>query len=84
MLALHNRFELRERLEDFLLFGTYPEVTLEPRRQKRIEIISEIANAYLFKDILALDQVKSSRTLWNLLQLLAFQVGSEVSANELS
>lgn len=84
LLALHNRFELREHLEEFLLYGTYPEVILEPRRQARIEIISEIANAYLLKDILALDQIKSSRTLWNLLQLLAFQVGSEVSANELS
>ncbi|MHB1356690.1 MAG: ATP-binding protein [Anaerolineae bacterium] len=84
LLALHNRFELREHLEDFLLYGTYPEVILEPRRLKRIEIISEIANAYLLKDILALDQIKGSRTLWSLLQLLAFQVGSEVSANELS
>jgi hypothetical protein len=84
LLALHNRFELRERLEDYLLYGTYPEVILEPRRQARIEIINEIANSYLLKDILALDQLKSSRTLWNLLQLLAFQVGSEVSANELS
>jgi predicted AAA+ superfamily ATPase len=84
LLALHNRFELRERLEDYLLYGAYPEVILEPRRQARIEIINEIANAYLLKDVLALDQIKSSRTLWNLLQLLAFQVGSEVSANELS
>jgi predicted AAA+ superfamily ATPase len=83
-LALYNRHELREHLEDSMLFGAYPEVVLEPQRQKRIAILNEIANSYLLKDILALDQVKSSRMLLNLLQLLAFQIGSEVSANELS
>jgi len=84
LLALHNRFELREHLEEFLLYGAYPEVILASGRQARIEIINEIADSYLLKDILALDQVKSSRVLWDLLRLLAFQVGSEVSANELS
>ena len=53
-------------------------------RSSRIETISEIANSYLVKDILAFDRVRSSRTLLNLLKLLAFQVGSEVSLNELA
>ncbi len=84
LLTIYNRFELREHLEEFLVYGCYPEVILEPRRQARLEIINEIANSYLLKDILALDQVKSSRTLWDLLRLVAFQVGNEVSANELA
>lgn len=53
-------------------------------RHTRIEIIDEIANFYLLKDVLAFDRVRSSRTLSNLLKLLAFQVGSEVSLNELA
>jgi predicted AAA+ superfamily ATPase len=84
LFSIHNRHELRERLEEFLIFGTYPEVLQAAPRQNKVEIISEIAHSYLLKDILAFDRVRSSRTLLNLLQLLAFQVGSEVTMNELA
>jgi len=84
LLSLWNKFELRERLPDFLIFGAYPEVLQASTRQARIEVLTEIANAYLLKDILAFDRVKNSRTLLNLLKLLAFQVGSEVSLTELA
>lgn len=79
-----NEFELREKFPEFLIFGTYPEVLLAPTRQRRIEVLMEISNSYLLKDILAFDRVKSSRTLLDLLKLLAFQVGSEVSLSELA
>ncbi len=84
LLSVYNRFELREKLADFLVFGAYPEVLQAPNRQASIEILTEIANAYLLKDILAFDRVKNSRTLLDLLKLLAFQVGSEVSLAELA
>jgi predicted AAA+ superfamily ATPase len=83
LLPTYNKFELREKLPDFLIYGMYPEVLLAPTRDARIEVLTEIANAYLLKDILAFDRVKSSRTLLDLLKLLAFQVGNEVSLNEL-
>jgi hypothetical protein len=53
-------------------------------RSARIEAITEIANSYLLKDILALDRVRNSRTLSSLLKLMAFQVGGEVSYSELA
>ena len=84
LLSIHNRFELREKLADFLVFGAYPEVLQAPTQRARIEVLTEIANAYLLKDILAFDRIKSSRTLLDLLKLLAFQVGSEVILSELS
>jgi predicted AAA+ superfamily ATPase len=84
LLSLYNRHELREHLPEFLIFGAYPEVIQATTRSARIEAIVEIANSYLLKDILAFDRVKSSRTLSNLLKLLAFQVGSEVSHAELA
>ena len=84
LLSLHNRFELRQKVEEYLVFGSYPEVLLAQNRAEKIDIITEIANASLFKDILAHDRVKNSRTLADLLRLLAFQVGSEVSYNELA
>jgi uncharacterized protein len=82
--AVINRFELSEKITDFLIFGSYPEVLLAPGRSERIEIVSEIANSYLLKDILSFDRVKSWRTLLDLLKLLAFQIGNEVSLNELA
>jgi hypothetical protein len=84
LLARHNRFELRERLEEFLLYGAYPEVIEAPTAAAKIETIREIAHSYLFKDILAFDRVRSSRSLVDLLKLLAFQIGNEVSLNELA
>ena len=84
LLGVFNRFELGEKLTDFLIFGSYPEVLTAPSRSERIEIISEIANSYSLKDILSFDRVKSSGTLLDLLKLLAFQIGSEVSINELA
>jgi len=84
LLSSLNRFELQEKLSEYLIFGSYPEVVQAPNRNARIETLTEIANAYLLKDILAVDRVKSSRTLLDLLKLLAFQVGSEVSLNELA
>ncbi len=84
LLSCCNRFELREKLADFLVFGTYPEVLTAFNQKTRIEVLTEIANSYLLKDILVFDRVRNSRTLLDLLKLLAFQVGKEVSFNELA
>lgn len=80
---LFTPFELRERLEDFLIYGGYPEVVAAPERSEKTRLLTEIASSYLLKDILAFDRVKSSKVLLDLLRLLAFQVGSEVSLSEL-
>lgn len=81
---LYNRYELKEKLEDFLIFGSYPQVLTAKNRQKKIEILTELVSSYLLKDILSLEKVKGSKVLLDLLKLLAFQVGSEVSLSELS
>lgn len=71
-------------LEDFLIFGTYPEVYLAENREEKISYLSDLRDAYLFKDILELENLKNPRILQDLLNLLAFQIGKEVSLNELS
>lgn len=83
LLSAFNRFELREKLEDFLVYGSYPEVIQAPTKKQKLDVITEIANSYLVKDILAFDRVKSSKSLIDLLKLLAFQSGSEVSLTEI-
>lgn len=83
LLGIHNRFELKENLSDFLIYGAYPEVVMAESRQEKVDTLQEIAYSYLFKDVLAFERIRSSTQLLNLLKLLAFQVGSEVSLSEL-
>jgi hypothetical protein len=78
-----NAFELKQSLEEYLLYGCYPHVLQAAHRQEKREDIIEIAQAYLLNDILTLDKIKNSKLLLQLLQLLALQLGNEVSYTEL-
>ncbi|MDP3882635.1 MAG: ATP-binding protein [Candidatus Staskawiczbacteria bacterium] len=81
--SLFNNFELKENLNDFLVYGQYPEVITATDKTEKIKILEELVNSYLLKDILEIEQVKGSKVLLDLLRLVAFQVGSEVSFSEL-
>ena len=78
-----REFDLKERLTEFLLFGGYPSVVSESVFAKKQKLLSEIVDSYLLKDILELERVKGSKTLLDLLRLLALQVGNQVSLTEL-
>lgn len=84
LLTRFNRYELKKDIEERLIFGAYPQVITARTRKDRIEVVNEIANSYLLKDIFTFERVRGSRAIWDLLKLLAFQIGSEVSQNELS
>ena len=85
LLAINNKFELKNQLDDFLVYGSYPEViTRGNNLTEKIEVLDELISSYLLKDLLELENVKSSLILWDLLKLLAFQIGNEVSHNELA
>ncbi len=73
-----------ENLEPRLIYGTYPQViTTESVVEKR-DVLESIKNGYLLKDILELDNLKDSIFILNLLKLLAFQIGKDVSLRELA
>jgi predicted AAA+ superfamily ATPase len=80
----HSSFDLKKYLENHLVFGSFPEVLTARKRSEKIDLVTEIVGSYLLKDILELDRVKSSKILLDLLRLLAFQVGKEVSLRELA
>ena len=80
----YNRHELKDKLEEFLVYGSYPEVLTADNRREKIRILQELVDSYLLKDILSHDRIKSPRKLLQLLKLLAFQMGSEVSLNEIA
>ena len=83
MLVELNRFELEQKKEEFLIYGSYPAVIEAQSREEKIQILTKIANAYLFRDIIELERVSDSKVILDLLRLIAFQVGSEVSLTEL-
>jgi len=78
-----NRYELKEKLEEFLIFGSYPEVITADSKEEKAQILNELAHSYLLKDIIAFDRIKNSRVIFDLLRMLAFQTGSEVSLSEI-
>lgn len=79
-----NRFDMKQDLEKYLLYGGYPEVLTAETTDDKISAISDIVNSYLFKDVLAQNNIKGSDFIFRLVRLLAHQVGSEVSLSELA
>ncbi len=80
---LHNLFELREKIPKWIIFGGYPEVITSKSKKDKIIVLEELVNSYLLKDILELEKIKSSKIILDLLRMLAFQIGNEVSFSEL-
>ncbi len=78
-----NIFELDNRLEEFLIFGMYPEVFSYKTKHDKILYLKELSASYLYKDILELGDVRNAKAIYDLLRLLAYQIGSTVSLNEL-
>jgi uncharacterized protein len=74
--------KLLKQLQQILIYGSYPDVVMHPKDAK--ELISNITTSYLYKDILALTGIKKPMLLQKILQALAWQLGNEVSLNELA
>ncbi|SHJ10751.1 hypothetical protein SAMN05444280_11135 [Tangfeifania diversioriginum] len=80
---LKNSFELDSELADYLMFGMYPEVFSYENKLDKMDYLKEIIESFLYKDLLTLSQIKNSGKIYELLQLLAYQIGSPVSYSEL-
>lgn len=72
------------KLPTLMIYGSYPQVIMEANLQEKRHILESIRNGYLLKDILQLENIKDSLFVMNLLRLLAFQIGNDVSFNELA
>ncbi|MGM9688213.1 MAG: ATP-binding protein [Alloprevotella sp.] len=81
--TVESKFEIATHVNDRLVFGHYPELmSLGSERDKK-EYLEDVVDAYLLRDILMVDGVKHAQKLHDLLRLVAWQVGSEVSLDEL-
>jgi len=81
--AGENSLQTKQNLESRLIYGSYPDVVKYNSYEKRAEYLKEIVGAYLLKDILSIDGLKNSGKMRDLLRLIAFQTGNEVSYDEL-
>lgn len=74
--------EAKRQLKSRLIYGMYPDVINSIGEEK--DVLLELTNSYLFKDILKIDDIRKPDHIVKLVRALAFQVGSEVSFSELS
>ncbi len=81
--SVENLVQTKANLENRMIYGCYPElIHFESNNEKEL-YLKELINSYLLKDILVLDGIKNASKIFNLLKLLAFQVGNLVSLEEL-
>ncbi len=80
---VENKIEKIDKLKERLVFGNYPELLHLPDKGDKKDYLNELISSYLLKDILAYENIKNSQKIFNLLRLIAFQIGSEVSHQEL-
>jgi len=77
-------FEARAQLERWLVWGGYPTIITEESAPQRERLLDELVGSYLYRDILVLEGVRRADRIVDLLRLLAFQIGQEVSVSELA
>ncbi len=77
-----NRAELDASLEERLIYGSYPEIFSLVGDTVKREYLQNLSDAYLYKDLLEFGGLKNSTKIRDLLKLLAFQIGSQVSLSE--
>lgn len=80
---MEQRHQTDANLENRLIYGSYPEVILTNDNRAREQYLREIVSSYLYKDVLELDGIRHSAKISRLLQMIALQVGKEVSYAEL-
>lgn len=80
---LENALETRQRLEERIIYGSYPELFQLSSLKEKEAYLKDLVGAYLLKDILSFEGVRNAEKVKDLLRLIAYQVGKEVSLQEL-
>ena len=75
--------ETSGRLKERLILGSYPELYQISNRNEKIRYLKDLISSYLMKDILSFEGIRNADKILNLLRLIAFQIGKEVSLHEL-
>jgi uncharacterized protein len=78
-----NLIETKEKLSERLILGSYPELQQYVGWTTKAKYLDRLAGSYLIRDILTFERLKRSDKIISLLRLIAFQIGGEVSLQEL-
>lgn len=76
--------ETRKQLEQWLIWGGYPVIATTQDVKLRERLLGELVGSYLYRDLLEMEGIRRPEKIVDLLRLLAFQIGQEVSLSELS
>lgn len=76
--------EARSQLERWLVWGSYPAIVTTDNQIFRERLLGELVGSYLYRDILDLEGVRRPEKIVDLLRLLAFQIGQEISIAEIA
>ena len=82
ILSTDGLLKVKQSLENRLIYGSYPDVINHADSAK--ELLMNISNSYLYKDLLTYEGIRKPVLLEKLLVALALQVCSEVSYNEVA
>jgi uncharacterized protein len=77
-------FDARQQLDRWLIWGGYPAIVSTGSVQLREKLLDELVGAYLYRDLLELEGLRRADKLVDILRLIAFQIGQEVSIAELA
>lgn len=80
--TIESPIETKRNLEIRQLYGSYPDVVALESFEEKKEYLMDIVESYLLKDILAVDGIKNSAKIHDLLRLVAYQMGDELSYEE--
>lgn len=83
IIKTENLLQTKEQLDERLIYGSYPEVLVLKTLAEKQQYLNELINIYLLKDILAFENIKSPNKIKDLLVLIAYQIGNDVSVEEL-
>jgi predicted AAA+ superfamily ATPase len=76
-----NYLKAEQSLENRQVYGFYPDVIKQASQEE--EVLKELAESYLYKDVLIYGNLKKTKLVQNILEALAYQVGNEVKYKEL-
>lgn len=82
IIETYGLLEEKRTLENRLIYGSYPDIVMHPEQARKY--LTELTQSYLYMDIFSIGDIRKPELIEKLVQALAFQIGSEVSTNELA
>ncbi len=81
--STNTPYEIETQIEERLIYGSYPEIFSKEGTGAKSKYLQNLVDTYLYRDLLEFGDIRNSSKIHDLLKLLAFQIGNQVSLSEL-